>query len=197
MRSLSVAFSLFLILNSVGVVPMVMDLLKGYNLKKQRIMILKDMGAVLLLLLIFAFVGGKFFDWLHISNSNIRMAGGLILLLIAIKLIFPSIKKYDVESPTDAPFIVPIATPLIAGPSALAAVMVYARQENNFLVMLGGILLAWFATTLVLFFAPLLKQIIGDKSIIAFQRLMGLVLTLIAVQMFLQGVTEFITRSSL
>ncbi|MEI6531590.1 MAG: MarC family protein, partial [Chlamydiota bacterium] len=104
MRSISIAFSLFLILNSVGVVPMVMDLLKGYPLKKQRSMLAKDMGVALLLLLVFAFFGGKFFDWLHITDSNIRMAGGLILLLIAIKLIFPSIKKYDVECPSDEPF---------------------------------------------------------------------------------------------
>lgn len=195
MRSLSIAFSLFLILNSIGVVPMVTDLLKGYPLKKQRAMILKDMSVVLGLLLLFGFLGGMFFDWLHINDANIRMAGGLILALIAIKLIFPAIKKYDVESPFSEPFIVPIATPLVAGPSALAAVMIYAKQENSFTVMLGGILIAWAATTAIIFFGTTLKRIIGDKGIVAFQRLMGLILTLIAVQMFLEGLTEFITNN--
>lgn len=195
MRSLSVAFSLFLILNSIGAVPMVTDLLKGYPIKKQRKMILKDMAAALIMLLLFGFLGSLFFDWLHISDANIRMSGGLILLLIAIKLIFPAIKKYDIESPSDEPFIVPIATPLVAGPSALAAVMIYARQENNFMTMLGAILLAWAATTLILYFGTTLKRVVGDKGIIAFQRLMGLILTLIAVQMFLQGLTEFITNN--
>lgn len=195
MGSLSIAFSLFLILNSVGAVPTVCEMLKGYSVKKQRKIILKDMLAVLILLLIFGFFGGMFFDWLHINDANIRMAGGLILLLIAIKLIFPAIKKYDIECPMDEPFIVPIATPLVAGPTALAAVMVFARQEESWKTMLGAIVIAWFFTALILYFSHTIKRVVGEKGIVAFQRLMGLILTLIAVQMFLQGLTEFITAN--
>lgn len=194
MGTLSLAFSLFLILNSIGAVPMVCEMLKGYPVKKQRRIILKDMAVVLVLLLVFGYLGGLFFDWLEISPANIRIAGGLILMLIAIKLIFPAIRKYDIECPMDEPFIVPIATPLIAGPSALAAVMIFARQTEA-LTLFGGIVVAWFVTAFILFFSSTLKRVIGEKGIIAFQRLMGLILTLIAVQMFLQGITDFITAN--
>ncbi len=195
MTAYSIAFSLFLILNSIGAIPSVCEFLKGHSQKKQRSLLIKDLIAVLVLLIAFSFLGEYFFEWIDITQSTIRMAGGLLLGMVAIKLIFPSLKKYDIECHLDEPFIVPIATPLIAGPGALAATMVFARQAADATSMVYGVVVAWAATALIVFFAFELKRLIGDKGIIAFQRLMGLILTLVAVQMFLTGLTEFVQHN--
>jgi multiple antibiotic resistance protein len=191
----SIAFSLFLILNSIGAIPAVCEFLKDFSVAKQRKILLKDSLAIFILLLVFSFLGEYFFEWIEIKDSTIRMAGGLLLGMVSLKLIFPSLKKYDIESPLDEPFIVPIATPLVAGPGALSGVMIFAAQTPNLGTMFSAILLAWIPTAILLYFARDLKRVIGDKGIIAFQRLMGLILTLIAVQMFLVGLTEFVQHN--
>jgi multiple antibiotic resistance protein len=129
--------------------------------------------------------------FLNVQNDTIQIAGGIILFLICLKMIFPPSCDPSENLPHEAePFIVPLAIPLIAGPSVLAAVMIYARQEKNW-VMLCAILLAWAVSLLVLLLSSHLKQILGWRGILAIERLMGLILTLIAVQMFLSGLAAF------
>ena len=107
-------------------------------------------------------------------------------------MIFPRGREGYTESPEgEEPFIVPLAIPLIAGPSVLAAVMIYANQESH-LTMIGSIIIAWVFTFFILILSPLLKKILGIRGITACERLMGLILTLIAVQMFLEGLTPLI-----
>jgi multiple antibiotic resistance protein len=89
------------------------------------------------------------------------------------------------------PFIVPLAVPLLAGPAVLAAVMLYAHQEENEWITIGAIILAWLASTLILLSATFLRKVLGDRGLIACERLMGLLLILISVQMFLGGIHLF------
>lgn len=191
----SIAFTLFLIMNSLGMAPAILVLLKHFDEKKQRKIILREMLIALLIIFLFNYLGEIFFQWLQVGETTIQMAGGLILFLIAINMIFPRSKKHETSEANVDPFIVPIATPLIAGPSLLATVMFYAHEEPSVLKMLLAILIAWAASTIVLLSAPFLKKIIGERGLNAFERLMGLILTLIAVQMFLEGLSGFLSHS--
>ena len=124
-----------------------------------------------------------------------RNGSSIILFLLCLKMIFPPPHDPNESLPHDTePFIVPLAVPLVAGPSVLAAVMIYAKQEDSSLIMVGAIMLAWLASLVILISSSYLKHILGWRGILALERLMGLVLILIAVQMFLSGLSTFIGR---
>jgi multiple antibiotic resistance protein len=189
----SIAFSLFLLMDSIGNVPLFLAFLKNYDAKRQKQIIMREMLIALVIIIVFSFVGDFLMQFLHISNDTIQIAGGIILFLISLRMIFPS--PHDAENKiekTEEPFIVPMAVPLIAGPSVLATVMIYAKQEMSSWIMVGAIFIAWASSLVVLLAAPFLKTYLGDRGLMALERLMGLVLTLIAVQMFLTGIGTFI-----
>ena len=134
-------------------------------------------------------------DFLNVDNDTIQIAGGIVLFLMCLKMIFPPAKPSNEGMPHDPePFIVPLAVPLVAGPAVLAAAMIYAKQASNIFVMGGAILISWFVSLLILFCSSYFKRLLGRRGILAMERLMGLVLILIAVQMFLSGLATFITK---
>jgi multiple antibiotic resistance protein len=134
--------------------------------------------------------------FLKIQQDTIQIAGGIILFLLCLKMIFPPPHDATESLPHTAaePFIVPLAVPLVAGPGVLAAVMIYARQESSSWLMLGAILIAWCASLIILIGSSWLKNVLGWRGIVAMERLMGLILTLIAIEMFLNGVSAFATH---
>lgn len=191
----SVAFSLFLLMDPIGNIPFYISFLKGLDPRRQRYVIFREMIIALFIIIIFNFVGDALMKFLHVENDTIQIAGGIILFLICLKMIFPPPHDPNESLPHEAePFIVPLAVPLVAGPSVLAAVMIYTKQEMNNWLMMGAILLAWCASLLILLCSSFLKNILGWKGILALERLMGLILTLIAVQMFLSGLSAFVAR---
>ena len=188
----SIAFSLFLLMDPIGNVPLYVSILKDLDPKRQRFIICRELLIALLVIIAFSFLGNYILRLLGVSEQTVMISGGLILFLIAIRMIFPRGREGYTESPEgEEPFIVPLAIPLIAGPSVLAAVMIYANQESH-LTMIGSIIIAWVVTFFILILSPLLKKILGIRGITACERLMGLILTLIAVQMFLEGLTPLI-----
>ncbi|HEY2811516.1 MAG TPA: MarC family protein [Rhabdochlamydiaceae bacterium] len=192
---LSMALALFLLMDSIGNVPLFIALLKNIPAKRQRKIIFRELVIALLIILLFWVLGAPLLFFLNIEMPTILIAGGIILFLIAIKMIFPTRKISKTEAPREKePFIVPLATPLVAGPAVLAAVMLYSGQRENAWVSISAIILAWVASTLILLCSPLLKKMLGDKGLTALERLMGLVLTLLAVQMFLDGVLRFMNK---
>lgn len=191
---ISIAFTLFLLMDSIGNIPLYITFLKGVNPQRQRIIICRELFIALFIILLFNFVGDALMRFLHVQNDTIQIAGGIILFLLCLKMIFPPPHDPNEFLPHDnEPFIVPLAVPLVAGPSVLAAVMIYSKQEDN-LTMFGAILLAWLASLIILLGSSFLKKILGWRGILAMERLMGLVLILIAVQMFLSGLSGFISR---
>lgn len=191
----SVAFSLFLLMDSIGNIPFYISFLKGLDPRRQRFVIFREMIIALGIIIVFNFAGDALMKFLHVENDTIQIAGGIILFLICLKMIFPPPHDPNESLPHEAePFIVPLAVPLIAGPSVLAAVMIYTKQEGSNWLMVGAILLAWGASLIILLSSSWLKNLLGWKGILAMERLMGLILTLIAVQMFLSGVSAFIER---
>ncbi|MDE3046216.1 MAG: NAAT family transporter [Verrucomicrobiota bacterium] len=193
MSLFSIAFSLFLLMDSIGNIPLYITFLKGVDPKRHLVIICREMIIALLIIILFNFVGEALMDFLRVRNDTIQIAGGLILFLISLKMVFPQPKNPNDSLPHDTePFIVPLAVPLVAGPAVLAAVMIYASQETSHLVMVGAILLAWAVSLLILLTSAYLKKILGWRGLVALERLMGLILTLIAVQMFLSGLNTFI-----
>ncbi len=192
MSLLYIAFSLFLLMDPIGNIPLYISFLKGVEPKRQRYVIVREMSVALIVIILFTFVGDALMNFLHVQNDTIQIAGGIILFLICLKMIFPTTRDPNETLPHDPePFIVPLAIPLVAGPSVLAAVMIYTRQEMNNWIMTGAILLAWAASLVILLLSSLLKRLLGWRGILAMERLMGLILTLIAVQMFLSGISAF------
>lgn len=189
----SISLSLFLLMDPIGNIPFYISFLKGVDPKRQRAIIVRELLIALVIIVIFNFIGDALMHFLGIQEDTIQIAGGIILFLLCLKMIFPPPHDATDNLPHTAaePFIVPLAVPLVAGPGVLAAVMIYARQEANQWVMLGAILIAWFASLLILMGSSWLKNVLGWRGIVAMERLMGLILTLIAIEMFLNGVSTF------
>ncbi len=184
-------------MDPIGNIPFYISFLKGLDPKRQRYVILREMIIALFIIIVFNFLGNALMQFLHVTNDTIQIAGGIILFLICLKMIFPPPHDPNDSLPHEAePFIVPLAVPLVAGPSVLAAVMIYTKQETNNWVMTGAILLAWAASLIILMASSFLKHVLGWRGILALERLMGLILTLIAVQMFLSGLSAFMQRQS-
>jgi len=192
MSLFSLAFSLFLLMDSVGNIPLFLVLLKNLEPKRQRIIIIRELIIALFVIILFVFLGAKLLDFLQVTDCAIEISGGVILFLICLKMIFPS-DENKISSPhKQEPFIVPLAIPLVAGPAVLAAVIVHAKQ-SDFFTMIGAIFIAWIGSLIVLFFSSYLRNILGWRGLAALERLMGLILIIISVQMLLTGIQKFVT----
>jgi small neutral amino acid transporter SnatA (MarC family) len=129
---------------------------------------------------------------MQISEPALGIAGGIILFLIAIRMIFPHEDENPRIKKTSEPFIVPLAIPLIAGPSTMTMVMLFAStQPRHIWLWMLALFIAWFISTIILVFADKLRKFFGERGLLAIERLMGMVLTTMAVQMFLTGIGQF------
>lgn len=190
---LSVAFSLFILMDPIGNIPIYLAVLKEMSPAKQRRVIIRELIIALCIIIFFNFLGEPLLKFLGISAETIMIAGGIILFLIALKMIFPTQKDNHVhDHPHEKePFIVPLAIPLVAGPAVLASVIIYSGQLLNSWIMVSSIVLAWIASTAILLLSSNLKKLLGWRGITACERLMGLILTLISVEMFLKGMKSY------
>ena len=189
-----ISFSLFLLMDPIGNIPIYLAVLKDVKAKRQRKIIIRELLIALAVIILFTFIGEHLLDILGVGQETILISGGIILFIIALKMIFPSGKEGAYESPGNGePFIVPLAIPLVAGPSVLAAVMIYSHQERIGL-LIEAICIAWAGSMIILIGAPFLKKILGVQGIVACERLMGLLLTLMSVQMFLEGLSLYLQK---
>ena len=183
---------LLLVLDPLGNVPTFMALLKNVEPARRRWVILRECAAATLLLFVFLGIGGHFLKLLGLSQSSLGIAGGIILFLIALRMVFEASENVFGGLPQGEPFLVPLAIPMLAGPSALATVILFSTQHS---VSAGAaviaITLAMAVTTIVLLLGTQLTRVVGVRGLEAIQRLMGLLLTAIAVEMFLRGLKEF------
>jgi len=146
----SLSLTLFLLMDSIGNIPLFVALLKGFNPKTQKKIIQRELVIALGIIIAFHFFGKLFMDLIDIRQETLLIAGGIILFLVAIHMVFPSptFKQTDTALSTQNPLIVPLATPLVAGPAVLAAVMLYSEQKTRF-VALASIVIAWIASVFV------------------------------------------------
>jgi multiple antibiotic resistance protein len=189
MSILTMAISLFFVLNSLGNIPLFVGLLTRFEVKKQRRIILRELLIALSILLLFDFFGDGVLKLLGISQSVLGVAGGTLLFIIAVGMIFP--RPLDNHDRHHAePLIVPLATPIVAGPGAITTVIVYAEHMQNVWIMSLIILLAWIPTFIILLLSSNIKYFLGKKGLLACQKLGGMLISLIAVQMICNGVTH-------
>lgn len=175
-------------MDPIGNVPIFIPLLKDFSAKRQRRIILREMLIALGVMIIFVFFGEALLNFLHVTSQTVQIAGGIILFLIALKMIFPRPTSEITLKKGEEPFLVPMAIPLIAGPTILAAVMIYSRQLENDWLLITSLFIAWVVSAIILLSSIQLKKLFGTKGLAACERLMGLILILIATQMFLEGI---------
>ena len=184
---------MFLMADPLGNIPLFIAALKQVPARRRTFIILRECAIAELVLAVFAFVGKPFLDALGLSQAALSIGGGLIVLLMAIRMVFPSKEGVFGESPSGEPFIVPLAVPALAGPSTLATVLVLVGSGPGRIVeWLSVVVITMFLSAVILIFADRIQQIVGERTTAAFERLMGLILATMAVQMFLSGITSYI-----
>ena len=195
MTWISAAVLMFLVMDPLGNVPFFLTELKRVRPERRRKVVVRELLIALVVLVVFLFTGGVMLDLLRISDTALTVSGGVILLLIALRMIFPTRDHSLQEEVGGEPFIVPLAIPYLAGPSALATELLLTSQEpGRWPEWLGAVLLAWFATAIIVYFATDLGRLLGEKVLLAVERLMGMVLITVAIQMLLTGLEQFVSR---
>ncbi len=192
MTVFSATLLMFLVLDPVGNIPIFLSILGSYEPKRARRILLRELLIALVVLCVFLAGGRYLLEALHISEPALSIAGGIILFLIALKMIFADVQEIFRHSPDGEPFVVPLAVPLIAGPSAMATVLLLmAREPDRWPEWLAAVLAAWFVSGVILLSANFFSRLLGRRGLTALERLMGMLLTTVAVQMFLQGIQQF------
>ena len=193
MTILSAALLLFLILDPLGNIPVFLSVLKPLTPKRQRVVLARELLIALVLLMGFLWAGKYALEMMHLRQESVAIAGGIVLFLIGIRMIFPRPEGLMGELPGGEPFIVPLAIPLVAGPSGMAAVMLMGSNEPTRLWDWSlALMIAWGATAVILFSATMLYKWLGRSALTALERLMGMLLVAISVQMVLDGIGTYL-----
>ena len=191
MTLLAAIFLLVIIMDPIGNVPVFLSVLKNVPIERRRKIIIRELLIALFILLFFLFIGRYILQSLQIAESSLGIAGGIMLFLIAIKMIFPGVNAMVIHDEVHEPLVVPLAVPLIAGPSAIAAVILFMAQEPD----------RWVEWTFVVFIACLISGVIlvssetlgrklGNRALIAIERLMGIILVMVSVDFILDGIKQ-------
>lgn len=187
--NLTVAFTLFLVLDPFGNVPVFMTLLKDVSPGRRRVVILREHLIALGVLLVFLFFGPMIMKMIGADQAAVNVAGGVVIFIIAMRLIFPSGEGVFGEEETDGePLIVPLAIPLLAGPSTIATVMLMSQRAGSVVESVVALVLSWSASLAVLLLGVPISRLLGKRVMKAVERLMGMILTIIAVGMMMSGV---------
>ena len=193
MSTLSAGILLFLIMDPLGNIPLFLSLLKGVAPERRQRVLVRELLIALVVLFAFLFGGKYVLQLLQLKSESVSIAGGIVLFLIGIRMIFPpkdGIFGGDVDS---EPFIVPMAIPAVAGPSTMAAVMLLANSNPGRTVDWSiALFLAWLATAVILLSSTYLFRLLGQSALVALERLMGMLLVALSVQMFLDGAVAYV-----
>lgn len=186
---------LLLVMDPLGNIPLFVALLRNVGPGRRRMIIVRECGIAFAVLLVFVFLGRPLLNLLELSDSSLNIAGGVILFLIALRMIFKHPEGVFGASLAGEPFIVPLAIPSIAGPTALATVILMAsRAPERMLEWVAALIIAMAVTLILLLFAERISKWVGERGLIALERLMGLILTAIAVEMLLRGIEAFVRQ---
>ncbi len=196
MTILSAAVLLFLVMDPFGNIPLFVSALSGVDRERHMRVIVRELLIALGILVVFLFAGQSLIRMLDISEPALTAAGGTVLLLIAIKMIFPRPGGL-MEETEGEPFIVPLAVPYVAGPSAMASILlIMNRDPGRWPEWLAALTISWFVTGVIIAMSGALLRRLGKSALVAVERLMGMVLVAIAIQMLMTGIAQFITLTS-
>ncbi len=187
---------LFLVIDPFGNVPFFVSALKDVDADRRRRVIIRELLIAYVVTVLFLFAGKPFLKILGISGPALTIAGGVILFLIALRMVFPRRGQSAQEEIEGEPFIVPLAIPYVAGPSVLAVEMLLMSNDpSRWPIWLIAITAAWAVTSVVVFFGSQVAERLGPRGLIAIERLMGMILVAIAIQMFLTGADTYFGRA--
>ncbi len=195
MEFVSVFLTLFLIMDPFGNIPVFISVLEKVDPKKRQKILIRELIFALIIIFGCILGGRQIITFMGLSQESISIAGGIILFLIAIKMIYP-LRIFELKDEDESePFLVPLAIPLIAGPSLMAVLLLFSSSESSkLLTIIMASSLAWVLTSIILFFSIYLLRYLGKKGLIAVERLMGMILVAISVQLFLDGISTYFKR---
>jgi multiple antibiotic resistance protein len=192
MDTLSATLLLLTIMDPLGNVATFVSGLRPVPPERRLRVIARELVIALVILVVFLFAGPWLLGLLHLKQEALFISGGIVLFLIALKMIFPPSRR-ESDEPIVEPFIVPLATPMIAGPSVLATLLVLvSTQPGQLWNWFAALLIAWSITAAVLLCSPAIARVLKEKGSMAVERLMGMLLVMVAVQMFLNGIEHYL-----
>ncbi|TVR33830.1 MAG: YhgN family NAAT transporter [Spirochaetaceae bacterium] len=187
------AITLFLVMDPIGNIPVFLSILAHFDARRRRRIIVREMLIALVILLLFLFFGKYILQAMHIQEHALGIGGGVVLFLIAIRMIFPRQREDVRDHKDEEPLIVPLAVPLIAGPSSMATVILFSSQyPGRIWLWLIALLASWLASACVLISSDAIRRRLGNRFLTAIERLMGMILTTLAIQMLLTGIKDFV-----
>lgn len=185
--------TLFLIMDPLGNVPVFHAVLSSIDSDKRTRIVARELLIALVILMGFLWAGNAILAFLGLTQSSLNIAGGILLFIISLRMIFPGRSFSDEALDIDEPFIVPLAVPMIAGPSTIAVLLLLSSNEPEQILQWSlALLLAWLASAILLFASPLVLKLVGERGARALERLMGMVLVILATQMLLNGIRDFV-----
>lgn len=191
----SAVVTLVLIMDPFGNIPLFITALKKVSPERRRFVLLRELAIATLIMITFLFIGGKALDLLGIKQYSLGIAGGIILFILSIKLVFNSLEDEDTKTnpKEEEPFIVPLAIPLIAGPATLSMLLIFsATPGGNVWLILIALIIASLINSAVLLLSFPISNMLGKRGLIAVERLTGMLLVLMSVNMVMNGVAEFL-----
>ena len=196
MEIISAATLLFLVMDPLGNIPVFLSVLEDVAPQRRTRVLVRELLLAFVVLVVFLYFGQYVLGFLQLSQHSIRIAGGIILFLIALKMVFPVKRSAHAEEEIQGePLLVPLAIPMVAGPSAMAIVMLMASNNPDRMTdWLLALFAAWLLSSLILVSANGLKRFLGQRGLVAMERLMGMLLIALAVQMLLEGISAYIAE---
>lgn len=194
MSFLTALLTILLVMDPIGNIPMFLNLLKHVDPNRRALVITRESLIAFIILALFLYGGENLLTSLGISQAALGVSGGIILFMISIKMVFPPEDHggHKRDRQLQEPFIVPMAVPLIAGPSSLATVLLFANHyPDKRLLWLGALAVASVIVTIILLFSSQLLKVLGQRFLHAVERLMGMILATLAVQMLLSGIQSY------
>jgi multiple antibiotic resistance protein len=188
---LAAIFLLIIIMDPIGNVPVFLSILKNIPLERRKKIIIRELIIAFAILLFFMFIGRYLLQLLQIEQSSLGIAGGIILFIIAIRMIFPGTKPMFTHNEEAEPLVVPLAIPMLAGPSAIAAVILLMAQEpTRWIEWIFVVFVASLISGVILISSEALGSKLGNRALTAIERLMGIFLIMVSVDFILDGIKQ-------
>ena len=186
------AATLFFVMDPLGNIAIFNAVLSRFTPRQRAQITARELVIALVIMLVLLFAGTSILNFLGLTQPSLNIAGGVLLFVIALRMIFPGATG-EIATEKDEPFIVPLAMPMIAGPSTIAILLLLSsREPARIWEWCTALVIAWAITTVLLTASPFLLRVLGDRGLRALERLMGMMLVLLATQMLLNGVREFV-----
>lgn len=189
---ISSVITLALVMDGFGNIPLFIAALKKVAPERRKIVLFRELGIALLIMVAFLFLGKWFLKAFGIHEYSLSIAGGIILFIISVKLVFGGEEETKSDPKEDEPFVVPLAIPLVAGPAALSMVMITAAQQSNKFITLGAVIVASLINSAILMASFPISNLLGKRGLTAIERLTGMILILMSVDMVMGGISTFI-----